>query len=254
MVLLREFRVPMPISGEEYKIGMKYCVARTQMDVTKDGGEGIELLENTTYTDEKTGETGYYTHKIYHLGSYVPGWMRSIIPTSALQLEEKAWELYPYCKTEVSSPFMGEKFLFTIVTLHADDCGEQENIHNLDEETLKKRDVEFLDILTPMQDKKYYREDEDPSLVKCEKRNRGPLTPGWYKTMKPLICAYKLVTVKCSGRVESFLMNMEQQIFLRYHKQCYTWLDEYVDMSMEDVMKIENTMYEKMLKIMDKKN
>ncbi len=49
----------------------------------------IELKESTPYTDPKTGATGIYTFKIYHLGHYVPKWLRKVIPASALILEER---------------------------------------------------------------------------------------------------------------------------------------------------------------------
>ena len=33
------------------------------------------------------------------LSSRLPGWIKAFIPGSALKLEEKAWNAYPYCKT-----------------------------------------------------------------------------------------------------------------------------------------------------------
>jgi len=45
MVMIREFRIPMPFTLEEYKRGQKYSVARTSNENTS-SAEGIELLEN----------------------------------------------------------------------------------------------------------------------------------------------------------------------------------------------------------------
>lgn len=72
-------------------------------------GEGIEFLENSPYTDDKG--PGFYTHKVVHLEKYVtrtehcfaedyereliaprrrlPGWVRALLPASALRIEEK---------------------------------------------------------------------------------------------------------------------------------------------------------------------
>lgn len=72
--------------------------------------------------------------------------------------------------------------------------------------------VDVIDIAAEPEDKKNYKKEEDPTLVKSEKADRGPLTPGWQKK-KPLMCAYKLVTAEFKmwgfqGKVESFLMKV----------------------------------------------
>ncbi|CAJ0968595.1 unnamed protein product [Ranitomeya imitator] len=69
MVLIKEFRVFLPISVEEYQVGQLFSVAEASKDNTG-GGEGIEVLKNEPY--ERDGEKGQYTHKIYHLQSKVP--------------------------------------------------------------------------------------------------------------------------------------------------------------------------------------
>jgi hypothetical protein len=33
--------------------------------------------------------------------SHLPGWFKSLLPKSALTVEEKAWNAYPYTKTQV---------------------------------------------------------------------------------------------------------------------------------------------------------
>ncbi len=81
------------------------------------------------------------------------------MPASALMLVEEAWNAYPYCKTVLTvseavpglvprkwltlislncvssllssllkSPFLGEKFKFTVETRHYADNGQQENV------------------------------------------------------------------------------------------------------------------------------
>jgi hypothetical protein len=35
--------------------------------------------------------------------SHLPGWFKSLLPKSALTVEEKAWNAYPYTKTQVFS-------------------------------------------------------------------------------------------------------------------------------------------------------
>ncbi|XP_052314184.1 phosphatidylinositol transfer protein beta isoform-like isoform X2 [Oncorhynchus keta] len=100
MVLIKEYRVILPISVQEYQVGQLFTVAEASKNETG-GGEGIEVLINEPYEEE--GEKGQYTHKVYHLKSKVPGWLRYIAPEGALVFHEKAWNAYPYCRTASST-------------------------------------------------------------------------------------------------------------------------------------------------------
>uniref|UniRef100_A0A8C4EUM2 Phosphatidylinositol transfer protein, alpha a n=1 Tax=Dicentrarchus labrax TaxID=13489 RepID=A0A8C4EUM2_DICLA len=79
-----------------YQVGQLYAVAEASKNETG-GGEGVEVIVNEPY--EKDGEKGQYTHKIYHLQSKVPGFIRVIAPKGSLEVHEKAWNAYPYCRT-----------------------------------------------------------------------------------------------------------------------------------------------------------
>jgi len=186
MVMIREFRIPMPFTLDEYKLGQRYSVARASNENTT-SSEGIEVLENKPYDHiepndpEKKVSQGTYTKKIYHLKSLIPGWLATIVPNSALKLYEEAWDVYPYCKTVLTFPFLGDRFIFTIESRHtAGDLGVIENIHNLDKEDLKKRKVENIDIVKEQVEKKYYKKEEDPTIF-VSKNGRGPLSPNWQK-------------------------------------------------------------------------
>uniref|UniRef100_A0A8C2FK17 Phosphatidylinositol transfer protein beta isoform n=1 Tax=Cyprinus carpio TaxID=7962 RepID=A0A8C2FK17_CYPCA len=85
-----------------YQVGQLFSVAEASKNETG-GGEGIEVLKNEPY--EKEGEKGQYTHKIYHLKSKVPGFVKMIAPEGALVFHEKAWNAYPYCRTSEWKPF-----------------------------------------------------------------------------------------------------------------------------------------------------
>jgi len=240
-MIIKEFRVLLPLTIDEYQVGQLYSVAKKSEQETSNG-EGVEVLKNEPYEDENF--KGQYTEKIYHLGSRLPGWVKMFIPGNALKLEEKAWNAFPYCKTVLRSPLMGDSFTFIIESRHVNDDGSQENIHNLSPEILKKREVDFINISDKVEDKKAYKKEEDPTLIRSEKANRGPLTDGW-KGNQPLMCCYKLVTAEFKmfgfqGKVESFLMNFERDLFFNFHRQVYCWLDEWFGMTMEDIREYEN--------------
>uniref|UniRef100_A0A3Q4BV85 Phosphatidylinositol transfer protein alpha isoform n=1 Tax=Mola mola TaxID=94237 RepID=A0A3Q4BV85_MOLML len=241
-------RVILPISVEEYQVGQLYSVAEASKNETG-GGEGVEVLKNEPY--EKEGERGQYTHKIYHLQSKVPSFVRMLAPASALNIHEKAWNAYPYCRTgRMHNEYMKDNFLIKIETWHKPDTGHLENVHGLDAETWKKVDVVYIDIADRSQvEMKDYKPEEDPCKYKSVKTGRGPLGPDWKKELLskkdcPHMCAYKLVTVKfkwwgLQNKVENFIQKQEKRLFTNFHRQLFCWIDKWIDLNMEDIRRME---------------
>lgn len=97
----------------------------------------MEIIVNEPYTNGPGGN-GQYTHKIYHVGSHLPGWFKSLLPKSALIAKEEAWNAYPYTKTRYTSPFV-EKFSIEIETYYFPDNGYQENVFKLNGADLRNR-------------------------------------------------------------------------------------------------------------------
>uniref|UniRef100_F6PUE3 Phosphatidylinositol transfer protein N-terminal domain-containing protein n=1 Tax=Ornithorhynchus anatinus TaxID=9258 RepID=F6PUE3_ORNAN len=238
-----------------YQVGQLYSVAQTSKDNTG-GGEGIEVLTNQPY-EGGPGERGQFTHKIYHLQSKVPGFVRLFAPEGSLVFHEKAWNAYPYCRTGEKgrssgdrgmNEYMKDDFFIKIETWHHPDMGTQDNVHHLDAETWKEVEVVHIDIAdrTQVSDEDY-KPEEDPALFKSVKTGRGPLGPDWQRELAsrpPHMCAYKLVTVKfrwwgLQGRVESFIHKQEKRLFTNFHRQLFCWLDRWVDLSMEEIRRLE---------------
>ena len=66
------------------------------------------------------------------------GWFKSLLPKSALTVEEEAWNAYPYTKTRYTCPFV-EKFSLEIETYYYADNGHQENVFGLSGSDLRNR-------------------------------------------------------------------------------------------------------------------
>lgn len=233
-------------------LGGRYSVARANKEVTK-GKDGIELLESNSYVDEKTGREGHYTRKIYHLDGYLPGWIKLILPSSATKLYEESWDTFPTARTVLTSSFLGERFTFTIESCNVeDDDGQLENAVGLSEEVLKQRVIHHIDIGNDaIENSKDYLESEDPSLFQSKLHDFGPLKDDWKSSVIKTMCCYKVVTVKCSifgfqTKGENYIMNMEKNIFTRYHKQLYCWLDEWFGFSFEEILSREALLYEEL--------
>jgi hypothetical protein len=102
-MLICEYRVPLPMTVEEYQVAQLYSVAMASKDVTG-GGEGVEVLKNEPMEHPKYGKC-QYTLKVYHLASKVPGWIRVLAPKGSLEIYEEAWNAYPYCRTVITVLF-----------------------------------------------------------------------------------------------------------------------------------------------------
>ncbi|XP_057202857.1 phosphatidylinositol transfer protein, beta, like [Triplophysa rosa] len=246
MVLVKQYQVLLPCSVEEYQVGQLYSVAEASKNNTG-GGEGIEVLRNEPY--EKDGEKGQYTHKIYHIHSKVPGFIQMFAPEGALVFHEKAWNAYPYCRTIVTNEYMKDDFFIKIETWHKPDIGTTENPHGLPPEEWEEIEIVPIDIADRSQvDDVDYKPDEDPAIYHSEKTGRGPLGPEWKKELHngncPYMTAYKLVTVHfrwwgLQGRVENFIHKQEKRLFTNFHRQLFCWLDRWVDLTMDDIRRME---------------
>ncbi|XP_067422134.1 LOW QUALITY PROTEIN: phosphatidylinositol transfer protein alpha isoform [Emydura macquarii macquarii] len=230
-----------------YQVGQLYSVAEASKNETG-GGEGVEVLMNEPY--ERDGERGQYTHKIYHLQSKVPSFVRMLAPEGALNIHEKAWNAYPYCRTVITNEYMKDDFLIKIETWHKPDLGMQENVHKLEPDVWKNVEAVYIDIADRNQVlSKDYKQEEDPAKFKSVKTGRGPLGPNWKKELGkqtdcPYMCAYKLVTVKfkwwgLQNKVENFIQKQEKRLFTNFHRQLFCWLDKWVDLTMEDIRRME---------------
>lgn len=93
---------------------------KSRLDSTGEGS-GVEIIENRPYKDGPGG-SGQYTKKIYHIGNHIPGWLKAIVPKTALQVIEEAWNAYPYTKMKTTCPFV-EKFYVDVETKYISDNG-----------------------------------------------------------------------------------------------------------------------------------
>ncbi|XP_003747306.1 phosphatidylinositol transfer protein alpha isoform [Galendromus occidentalis] len=248
-MLIKEFRVTLPLTVEEYQIGQLFSVAEASMNETG-GGEGVEVRRNEPFDNVPLlgGKytKGQYTYKVYHLQSKVPAIIRKIAPKGSLELHEEAWNAYPYCKTVLTNPdYMKQNFLISIETMHCQDEGDQENVHELTPEQVKSREIVRIDIADSPSLSGDYKESEDPSKFKSTKTGRGPLEPGkWQKNTKPIMTAYKLV--RCEFKwfglqtlVESNIQKTEKRIFHVFHRQLFCWIDRWHGMTMKDIRALE---------------
>lgn len=246
-MLMKEYRICMPLSVEEYRIGQLYMIAKHSNEQSEKG-EGVEVVTNEPCEDPVHGK-GQFTEKRIHLSSKLPTWSQSFIP-NIFYITEKAWNYYPYTITEYTCSFI-PKFSIHIETRYEDNNGSSPNVLKVNDEELPDREVVFLDIATDPVAEHKYKESEDPTKFKSVKTKRGPLEEGWRddESLKPIMCSYKLVRVKfevwgMQTRVETFTHSVVRDILLLGHKQAFTWIDEWHGMTMDDIRKYESNMHQ----------
>lgn len=185
-----------------------------------------------------------YSEKIMHLKSKLPKFVSMLVPDSMTDIVEKSWNSFPWCKTEYSNAFFGDKFYMSVETMHADDRGTQENAVNLPAEELAKRKVDYLNIAcedssVPM------KKGEDPTKFLSVKTGRGHLKRTFMEDHDPIMTCYKVVKLRfkvfgLQSRVESWghLYGI-QNPFLEYHRKIFCWIDEWYGMTIADIRAVE---------------
>ncbi|KAG1339138.1 hypothetical protein COCNU_04G014440 [Cocos nucifera] len=137
------------MSLEEYEVALMYTIMKME-HLNTTSKEGVEILQNIPFEDALLGK-GQYTSKIYHLQSKIPGWLKTVAPTSALTVQEESWNSHPKSKTVIKCPYFAQCSL-TIETVSKADNGCSENVHGLSNELLAARKVEFIDIASVSRD------------------------------------------------------------------------------------------------------
>ncbi|XP_048424883.1 phosphatidylinositol transfer protein 2-like isoform X2 [Pyrus x bretschneideri] len=241
MVLMKEFRIVMPMSLEEYQVAQTYMVMKMQEQNTN-STEGVEIVESKSFEDDVFGK-GHYSSKIYRLQSKAPSWLTTFAPADALIMQEEAWNAHPRL---IKCPYF-TKFQLTVETVNRADNGHSDNVHGLSKAQLATRDVETVDIASSAKD--YWSlivgtNNTDFSQFTSTKTGRGPLLEGWQDTSDPVMTAYKLVTIDApywgfGNKLERALLLGERALFLESHRNCFSWIDEWSGMTVEQIREHE---------------
>lgn len=246
-MIIKEYRIPLPMTVEEYRIAQLYMIQKKSRNETYGQGSGVEILENRPYTDGPGG-SGQYTHKVYHVGMHIPGWFRSILPKAALRVVEESWNAYPYTRTRFTCPFV-EKFSIDIETFYKTDTGENNDVFNLSPVEKNQLITDIIDIVKDPVPPNEYKTEEDPKLFQSVKTHRGPLSENWIEEYKkrllPIMCAYKLCKVEfrywgMQSKIERFIHDTGlRRVMVRAHRQAWCWQDEWYGLNMENIRALE---------------
>ncbi|CAH1395938.1 unnamed protein product [Nezara viridula] len=247
-MLIREYRIPLPLTLDEYKIGQLFSVAELSRMETKNG-EGVEFLTNEPFSGhplfDNRFDSGTHTYKIYRLTSKFPSFIRLLFDGNTMDVHEESWNAFPYCRTVVTNPgYMKNNFSIIVESMHENGRAENDNAHLLNPEELEKRTVVTVDIGNDPCTKCDYDKENDPSRFVSLKTERGPLKDDWISTVNPIMTCYKLVRAEfkwfgLQNRVENYILDTEQKLFLRFHRYLFCWIDRWFGLDMDDICQME---------------
>jgi len=269
MPQLVEFRIPVPLSIDEFERAWLFMCLEASCFETSNGvggGEGVVVLKNEPYdnTQGQMGEIselsgqpiprtkGQYTHKEYRFASRAPSFIRAVLPTKSLILVEESFNAYPMCTTFLTNAWLSKnKFYVKVTTRFAKGNCTEENIIGLSKKQLKTRRIINIDLANQDKNHDDYREKNDPTLFSSTTTSRGQLVVGeWMKTSDPVMTAYKVVEVCCAsfwpagGKAENSIINAQEDSFAYTHASAFTTIDSWIGLTMKDIRILEALLQE----------
>jgi len=255
-MLIKEYRIPMPLTLDEYLRGQLWTTADVSMKEA--ANNTVQFIDQAPFSNMelRPGElmSGTYSKKLYNIKSLLPWMVKKMLPEKAHVIVEESWNAYPYCKTIFTSqiyPF--DEFHIIIESTHLADNGSTPNALNLTEEKLAKRDVMMLDITqNDYLESKDLTLGFDPKKFRSEKLERGPLQAQyWMANAQPMMCCYKLVTINIKWfgmqtQIEASMQKMYPRIFVRFNRQLYCCIEKWSPMSHNDVRTYEKRVYQRL--------
>ncbi|OSX68461.1 hypothetical protein BU14_2761s0001 [Porphyra umbilicalis] len=256
-MLIKEYRLLLPMTLEEYQVAQLYMVAKSSGEETsKTAGEGIVIHTNEPYTPDNNPyglpPGGQYTHKTLHFASRLPRWLFSILPTTATMLTEQSWNAYPSCVTQYTNAYLGDALHLTVTSAHAADRGTQPNATGLGAADLAVRQVDYINIAcgadADAAAARAYVSGTGGGRAAAAGVRRGPLRPRWFAEGDGggvCMCAYKVVKLRfkvfgLQTRAESWGHYYGfRAAFAGYHRKLWMWLDEWWGLSVADVRAME---------------
>ena len=140
-----EYRIIVPLSIEQCRLGCQYMCAKYQAELSKEG-QGYEVFENRTEADGSQ-----FTHKALHFINKAPAALRWALPAKWCVVQEESIDNFPHYVTRYYSKEIARETAGDVTeTTHmpyTHGMTIPENTFGLNNSELKKREVLYLDVL-----------------------------------------------------------------------------------------------------------
>jgi hypothetical protein len=96
---LQEYRIPMPFTVDEYRVGHDFTVVKSTLaEIDSEGPSGMncEMMSSERCSDPVLGN-GRHTKRRFYFGSRLPAIVQTMLGgNNSLLVEEDAYTFYPY--------------------------------------------------------------------------------------------------------------------------------------------------------------
>jgi hypothetical protein len=257
-MLVKEYRINLPLTVDEFRIGQLFCVAEAESKIAYGDVEVLQdaPFENISLLRGKYTK-GQYTHKKIVKSD-------QNLPRDLQEIHQQSWDAFPYCKSIITTPeALKDAYFVGIESLYCQDRGEQVNVHRLPPKVLRSREVVVIDIAGEPVSQEETDQGLDPRTFRSRKTGRGPLGQGWeFRSNIPVMTCYKLVTVKSSHadheKMEKAYHETVRLAFISFHRHVFCSMDrwcgktiEYIR-NFEELLRIQKDLDRKMLRTKNK--
>ena len=193
--------------------------------------------------------SGQYTYKIHMIGS-LPWWLKLCVRGKKADIHEESWNSHPFFITIVSLPMFGGRFHGDIKSMSIDfESPKTDNVFNLGKNDLEKRKSVDIDIAGQM----FKSYEDDPKQFKSKKTGRGPLGDDWMNKMDHISNNYTLIVIDLNvsnflipGRFKKYVIRMATKIMWKYYRKMFCTMDEWINLTMDDIRKLEKECAERL--------
>lgn len=220
----------------------------TKIDNTLLNYTDIKELNNTLIMSKY----GQYTKIQRTITAHVPWLVLKLLPLKSHTASEQNWSVFPYTKQVITNGYLKKSARIendTIILRHTWDRAPEHNVHNLEDDKLKQREIVIIDITKPDCLSDGYESDQDPTQFESVKTGRGRVESNFWRNSKdddtPLVCIYQLVILDfklpvIQNKVESSIANTMRNALTDVHRKIYCSMDEWMSLNQSDVRKLRH--------------
>ncbi|UKJ90595.2 hypothetical protein MACJ_001529 [Theileria orientalis] len=220
-----EFRIPIPLKLSDYQRCSIHLLIEASLR-EMEGGSGLEIFRNEKF--KSNDKIGYYTEKRYHLAK---------------------WNLYPKLFTKYNNEVFPTAE-FSLQSDHIESLVVSDNLLNLNQHDLKKRQIMFVD-LTKFSKLKNY--DSKYDITKVQIGDFLPIKHEWYKDTKSEgMISYKLLRLNIpyfgmlSSKIENYIVNFLYESIIYYTCMGLCSYENWKDLTIENLRATEVECYDKL--------
>lgn len=241
-MLIREYRILMPLTVEEYRIGQRYMIARAQYEAGFEGDKVVQINSNSCFND-KYGH-GTYRQKNYHLDRHFPSWAQKFLPNDPFFVNEESWSYYPIYNLAKFSSQLTNRISLEVESCYEDNFGTNDNALNLSPEELAQREIIYIDVVNDVMSNSSKDALTTLKGFQSKKICRGPFADNW-AALFPGMCSYKVFKLRVDifgikTIAESTIQSKLQEVLLKSHRESVLWLDEWIDITEGEIIEMEN--------------